>query len=52
MVGRVEGIKTCLNPSKFYQLKKNHCCVDAFSSGLSKIKIWIFFNAVIIFLDR
>lgn len=34
-------IKTCLNRSKFYHLKKNYCYVDIFSSRLSKIRIWV-----------
>lgn len=34
-------IMTCLNISKFYDLKKNYCWVDIFSSRLSRIRIWV-----------
>lgn len=33
--------------------KENHCCIDVFSFGLSKIRIWVGLSKciVIVFLD-
>lgn len=40
-IGGEKEIMTCLNISKFYNLKKNYCWVDIFSSRLSRIRVWV-----------